>query len=106
MRTTWLIGIVKRYYILLQRVYKVIANDLQGCGLSKKIILQIAVKAINNISSFNGLVPTLLIFGAYSCILKFYFPTSIISQRATAIKNTMKKVQKVKAERQLANALN
>lgn len=37
--TYWLIGIVKSYHAVLQIVYKVIANDLQECGLSTEIIL-------------------------------------------------------------------
>lgn len=35
----WLIKMSKRYYTVLQRAYKVIANDLQECGLSKEILL-------------------------------------------------------------------
>ena len=52
-------------------MYKIIANDLQRCELNKKIILQMAVKAINNIIGSNGLVPIFLIFKAYFCISKF-----------------------------------
>lgn len=35
----WSIKIVEKYDVILQMVYKVIINDLQGYGLNKKIIL-------------------------------------------------------------------
>lgn len=81
-------------------------DDLQGCKLSKKIILQMAIKAINNIAKPNSLIPTLLVFGAYLHMSKFdaFIPT--ITQRSAAIKSAIKKVQKVKAEKQIANVLN
>lgn len=56
---------VKKYYAILQKAYKVIANDLRGYGLSKKIILQITINEINDITGPNGLVPLFLIFKAY-----------------------------------------
>ncbi len=102
----WSIGMVERYHAVLRRAYKVIADDLQGCGLSKEIILQMAVKAINDTAGPNGLVPTLLVFGAYPRMSEFDSPTPTITQRATAIKNAMKEVRKVRAERQVADALN
>lgn len=55
-----------------------IANDWQGYRLSKKIILQIVVKLINNIASSNSLISTLLVFEAYPHILKFDAPTLTI----------------------------
>lgn len=67
--------------------------------LNRKIILQMAIKVINNIAGSNSLVSTFLIFGAYFCILKFNFFTPIIIQHITAIKNTIRKMQKVRVER-------
>jgi hypothetical protein len=49
--------------MLLRRVYKIISLELKGA--SKELILQIAVKAINNSASLDGLIPTLLVFSAY-----------------------------------------
>ena len=62
-----LIRLVKHYYTLLQRAYKVISTDLAGSGsnLNKHQILQIAVKAVNDTAGLNSLVPTLLLFEAY-----------------------------------------
>lgn len=42
-------------------------DDLQNT-ISKKRVLQIVVKAVNNSTGPNNLVFTLLVFGAYSCI--------------------------------------
>lgn len=63
-------------------------------------------KAINDIDRPNDLVPTLLIFGAYLHMLEFDTPTSTIIQHDAAIKNAMKEVQKVRAEKQIIDVLN
>lgn len=70
---------IEKYYARLQKAYKVIADNLQGCELSKKIILQIVIKAINNTVGYNGLVPIFLVFEAYFCISEFDSSTSIIT---------------------------
>ena len=49
--------------MLLYRVYKIISSELKGT--SKELTLQIAVKAINNFTSLDRLVPILLVFSAY-----------------------------------------
>ena len=54
---------VKRYYILLHYIYKIISSELKGA--SKELTLQMAVKAINNFTSPDRLIPILLVFGAY-----------------------------------------
>ena len=47
----------------LYRIYKIISLKLKG--ISKNLILQIAVKAINNYTSLDRLIPILLVFSAY-----------------------------------------
>ena len=47
----------------LHCIYKIISSELKG--VSKELILQIAVKAINNFASLNGLILILLIFSTY-----------------------------------------
>ena len=59
----WLIGKVKHYYIVLHCVYQIVSKELPD--LDKEIALQMAVKAVNNIVGPNGLIPTLLVFGAF-----------------------------------------
>jgi hypothetical protein len=47
----------------LRRVYKIISLELEDA--SKELILQIAIKAINDSTSPDRLTPTLLVFSAY-----------------------------------------
>jgi len=54
---------VEWYYALLRRVYKIISLKLEDA--SKELTLQMAIKAINDSASPDGLVPILLVFGAY-----------------------------------------
>ena len=49
--------------MLLCRVYKIISLKLKG--ISKELILQIAVKAINNFTGLDSLIFILLVFGVY-----------------------------------------
>ena len=44
-------------------VYKIISLKLKNT--SKELTLQIAIKAINNFTSLDRLVPILLVFGTY-----------------------------------------
>ena len=55
---------VKWYYILLHCIYKIISLKLKGA--SKELTLQMAVKAINDSTGLDRLVPILLVFSAYS----------------------------------------
>ena len=99
-----LIRIVKRYYGLIRRVYQIIAIELPD--LDKDVALQIAFKAINNTAGLDGLVPTLLVFGAYPRMVEFDAPSPTVTQRAAAIKKAMAEIQKLRAERQVQDALN
>ena len=54
---------VEWYYIPLYCTYKIISLELKGA--SKELTLQIAVKAVNDFTSLNRLIPTLLVFGIY-----------------------------------------
>ena len=49
--------------MLLYRVYKIISLKLKG--VNKELTLQIAVKAVNNFISPDGLIPISLVFSAY-----------------------------------------
>ena len=57
------VGKVERYYVLLRRAYKIISLELKGA--SEELILQIAVKAVNDSAGPDRLIPILLVFGAY-----------------------------------------
>ena len=49
--------------MLLHYIYKIISSELKS--VNKKLILQMAIKAINNSASLNGLVLILLVFSTY-----------------------------------------
>ena len=49
--------------MLLRRIYKIISLKLKG--VSKELTLQIAIKAINNFTSLDRLIPILLVFSTY-----------------------------------------
>jgi hypothetical protein len=79
------IGLIKRYYALLCRVYKILKAELKDKHINKKMILQIAVKAINNLAKPNRIVLTLLVFGLYLRITEIDLSSLIIAKRAEAI---------------------
>ena len=54
-----------------------------------------AVKAINNTASPNGLVPTLLVYGAYLRISKLDPPTLSVMDRAAVIRKAIAEVVKL-----------
>ena len=49
--------------MLLHHIYKIISLELKGA--SKELILQMAVKAVNDSASLDRLIPILLVFSAY-----------------------------------------
>ena len=64
-----------------------------------------AVKVINNTTGFNGLVLTLLIYGAYLRIGKLDPPAPSITDRAAAIWKAMAEIVKLRAKQAVSNAL-
>jgi cell division protein FtsB len=72
----------------------------------KKITLQMTVKAINDTTDPDELVLTLLMFDAYSRMHTMNPSALTISQRALIIEKAMTEVRKIRAERQVADALN
>jgi len=95
---------VERYYSPLCYIYCIITTELPD--ISKDIALQIAFKAINNSIGPNGLIPTLLVFGAYPYIAESDAPNPIVIQQAAALKKAIEEVKKLKAKSQVAGALN
>ena len=57
-----------------------------------------AVKAVNNTTSPDGLVPTLLVYGAYLRISNLDPPTPSITERAAIIRKAMAKIVKLQAK--------
>jgi len=57
------VGLVERYHTPLRRAYDIIRKELPR--LPKQFALQTAMKAVNDTAGPEGIVPTLLVFGAY-----------------------------------------
>jgi hypothetical protein len=71
------IKMVERYHGPLYYIYRIITTKLLDIG--KDIALQMAFKIINNSTGPNGLIPTLLVFGAYPYIVKSDIPNPTIA---------------------------
>ena len=98
------IGIVERYHGPIRRVYQIITEEIPG--IAPPLALQMAFKAINDTAGPDGLVPTLLVFGAYPRIVDTDSPSPTITQRATALRKATEELQKMRAKRQVQEALN
>ena len=57
-----------------------------------------AFKVINDFAGPNSLISTLLVFGAYLCIVKSDIPNPIVIKWAAALKKAMEEVKKLKAK--------
>jgi hypothetical protein len=103
------IGIVERYHRPLRRAYEVITDEIKGSEKTslwdKASILQMAVKAVNDTAGPDGITPTLLVFGAFPRLSALDPPAPSIAQRATAIKKAMAEIIKLRATRQVNDAL-
>jgi hypothetical protein len=81
---------VKRYHSLLQQTYKILSSELPSAN--KEAILQITVKAVNDLARPDGIMPTLLIFKAYSRITRDSPSSLFITEQAKAIHKAIKEV--------------
>ena len=57
-----------------------------------------AIKAVNDTASPNGLVPTLLVYGAYPKISKLDPPALSITERVAVIRKAMAEIVKLRAK--------
>ena len=57
-----------------------------------------AFKVINNFTGPNGLIPTLLVFGAYLRIVESNVPNPIVVKWVAVLKKAIEEVKKLKAE--------
>ena len=67
---------MKRYYYSLRRAYEIVTK--KHLKLFNANQLQIIIKAINDIIRLNGLIPTLLVFGAYLRMMELDPPNLIV----------------------------
>jgi hypothetical protein len=95
-----IMGLVECYHKPLCQAYEIIDDEFKDKGnsngsISKVLILQMTIKAVNDTTGHDGLVPTLLVFGAYPRMLELSPPVLTISQQATAIKKAIEEVSKL-----------
>ena len=64
-----------------------------------------AIKAVNNTASPNGLVPTLLVYGAYLRISKLDPPTPSITDQVAIIQKEIAEIVKLQAKQTINNTL-
>jgi len=102
-------GIVERYHKPLRRAYTVIMDEFKENNKNtiwdRTLVLQMAVKAVNDTAGPDGITPTLLVFGAYPRMSALDPPAPSIAQRATAIKKAMAEITKLRTIRQVNDAL-
>jgi hypothetical protein len=58
-----------------------------------------AFKAINDSTGPNGLIPILLVFGAYLYIVESDAPNPTVIKRVVALKKAIEEVKKLRAKR-------
>lgn len=64
------------------------------------------VKVVNNTTDPDDLVPTQIVFGVYPYMYSMDPTAPTIIQKAAAIEKAIDKVRKIRAENQVADALN
>jgi hypothetical protein len=99
------VGLIERYHALLCCAYEIIKKELKDEHINKKIILQIAVKAVNDSAGPDRIVLTLLVFGSYPRMTKIDPLSPTIAKRAEAIRAATKEVRRLHAKQQVSNAL-
>jgi hypothetical protein len=90
---------VERYYKPLRCLYEILRDELQDEKLDKEIILQIAVKAVNDIARLDRLMLTLLIFSIYPRLTLYNTLLLSIVKRVEAICTAIKELCRFYAER-------
>lgn len=99
------IGMVERYRPILRRAYDILKKEMKEKGILPNNLLQMAVKALNNTAGPDGLVPTLLVFGAYPRMTRMDPPALSVADRAAAVRKAMAEVSKLMASRRVREAL-
>jgi hypothetical protein len=79
------VRLIERYHALLRRAYEILKAELKNKHIDKKMILQMAVKAVNDSARPDGIVLTLLVFGSYPRMTEIDLLSPIIAKRAKAI---------------------
>ena len=84
------ISMVERYHGPVRQVYSIITTEIPG--IKPDSALQMSFKVINDSIGPNGLVPTLLVFGAYLRMTESDASSPPIIQCAMAIRKAMDEI--------------
>ena len=96
---------IKKVYTLLCCIFNILKAKLRN-NTNNKVILQIAVKALNNTARLDSIILTLLIFKAY---LRINIDSSLlldIMQYTTAVYKAIKNIQAKRARKDINYAIN
>ena len=97
-------AVVERYHASLRKAYETIASE-QPTG-SPELLLQTAVKAVNDSVGPDGLIPTLLVYGALPRLgLPTDQPAPATYKRAAALRKATEELSRANAKRQVSEAL-
>jgi hypothetical protein len=99
----YFISKIERVYVMLKRVYSIFLKELT-LG-SRELILQIIIKACNDTPGTNGLSPTLIIFGTYPRINKYFLLVLSITEKIEVMRLTTKVLRKYNSNRAVADVL-
>ncbi len=95
---------VERYHKPLKRAYKIMEKEAPS--LDPESLLQGALKALNDSTGPDGLVPTLLVYGALPRLgLPIDKPSPTMYERAIAVRKATDEMSKHFASRQVRDAL-
>lgn len=97
------IGKVERAHQQLKRAFRIIKEESPESTDDE--CLQTALKCCNDTMGPNGLIPILLVFGAYPRTTSASPPSPDVSQRARAIEKAMRALREVSARRQINEAI-
>jgi hypothetical protein len=90
------IGKIERYHAPVKRAFEIITADFSNI-ITSEHVLQMAVKAVNNIAGRNGLVPIFFVFGTFPRISHELPSLSSITARGEAMRKAMAEIHKLKA---------
>jgi hypothetical protein len=89
---------------MVRRAYKIITAEIKG--INKDIALQMAFKAINNTAGPDGIVPTLLVYGALPRMSEYNPPSPSVTQRSNALRKAIEEIKSLQASHEVVRALN
>jgi hypothetical protein len=101
----WAIGKVERAHAPLRRVFNILKAEI-GDRTTDESLLQMAIKALNDTAGPNGIVPTLLVFGAYPRINIESPPSPDMVERANAVRKATKVIRAERAKLDVNRAMN